>query len=182
MNRSRAAIWLPALAGSLVAAVLSPNAQATSVQRFAVRQATQLNVGTPSVRAFLDVEDVDGNPVEDLPVSSLTATLGQWPAELTELETFDSSQQGVAYVFLVDISKSLNQDLFGRMIAGLETWVDNLGPLDRAALIAFGETSSLSIDFTDDKHGLRTALRSLGPTDSETVLPGGIEAVFCFAI
>ena len=158
------------LVGSLVAAVLSPNAQATSVQRFAVRQATQLNVGTPSVRAFLDVEDVDGNPVQDLPVSSLTATLGQWPAELTELETFDSSQQGVAYVFLVDISKSLNQDLFGRMIAGLETWVDNLGPLDRAALIAFGEASSLSIDFTDDKHGLRTALRSLGPTDSETVL------------
>jgi hypothetical protein len=56
------------------------------------------------------------------------------------------------------------------MVGGIETWVAGMGELDRAAIIAFGESSQLIVDFTGSKDELLAGLESLGPTDNETLL------------
>ncbi len=170
--RDRCSVALLVLTGTLAlfGGSLGGSAGAAGLQHFAVRQVQQLDIGTPSVRAYLDLFDSEGQPIADLPPESLSATLGQWPATLTGLEPFDSARQGVAYVFLVDISKSLSSELFRQMVASLEEWIGDLAPLDRAAIVAFGDSSVLVADFTADPQVLQSALRSLGPTDNQTVL------------
>jgi hypothetical protein len=64
----------------------------------------------------------------------------------------------------------LSAELFDQMVGGMETWVQGMGPADRAAIIAFGEASRLLTDFTGDHDRLLTVLGSLGPTDNETLL------------
>ena len=83
---------------------------------------------------------------------------------------FSAIQHGIAYVFLVDISKSLSSDLFQQMVGGIEIWVAGMSELDRAAIIAFGDSSRLIVDFTDSRSELLAGLESLGPTDNETLL------------
>ncbi len=148
----------------------SPPVTAQGLMRFSVTQVRQLDVGAPVVRAYLDLTDTAGRPLEALPESSLTATLGEWPAEPVNVVPFSAVQQGIAYVFLVDISKSLSSDLFQQMVGGIETWVAGMSELDRAAIIAFGDSSRLIVDFTDSRAELLTGLESLGPTDNETLL------------
>ncbi len=143
---------------------------AAGLTRFSVTQVRQLDVGAPVVRAYLDLTDADDQAVAALPESSLTATLGEWPAEPINVVPFSTVRQGVAYVFLVDISRSLSPELFQRMVGGIETWIAGMGPSDRAALIAFGESSDLIVDYTGDQEELLTGLASLGPTDDLTLL------------
>lgn len=158
-----------AMAVAVVAAGIPP-ATAAGLMHFSVTQVRQLEVGIPTIRAYLDLTHADGQPLAALSESSISATLGEWQAELVQLAPFASMRQGVAFVFLVDISRSLSPELFRRMASGIETWVDGLGPADRAAIIAFGESSQLVVDFTDDKTRLLAGLRSLGPTDDLTLL------------
>ncbi len=155
---------------ALLTLTVHGSAYAAGLQHFSVRQLRQLDIGTPTVRAYLDVQDSEGLAISALPASSLSATLGEWPVALTHLERFDSRSQGVAYVFLVDISRSLSADLFADVVASLEEWIDDLDPLDRAAILAFGDSSVLIADFTDDPRALKAALGKLGPTDYQTVL------------
>ena len=143
---------------------------AAELMHFSVSQVRQLDVGAPMVRAYLDLTDSAGRALESLPESSLTATLGEWSASPIHVVPFASEQQGVAYVFLIDISKSLSPELFGQMVTGIETWVSGMDVLDRAAIIAFGESSQLIVDFTGSKDELLAGLSSLGPTDNETLL------------
>lgn len=172
VSRDRTSVALLVLIGTLalLGVGLISSAGAAGLQHFAVRQVQQLDIGAPSVRAYLDLHDSDGRPIGDLAGESLSATLGQWPAALTGLEPFDSAGQGVAYVFLVDISKSLSTELFRQMVASLDEWIGDLDPLDRAAIVAFGDSSVLVADFTNDPQTLQSALHSLGPTDNQTVL------------
>ncbi len=151
-------------------AVIVVQGWAAGLRHFTVTQVRQIELGTPAVRAYLDLQDLDDQPVRTLPDSSLSATLGSWATEVIQVAPFATLNQGVAYVFLVDISKSLSTELFDQMVDGIEAWVEDMEPADRAAIIAFGETSRSLTDFTDDKDELLTALAELGPTDNETLL------------
>jgi len=162
--RTMAALLL--MAGTLG----TPLVTAQGLMRLSVTQVRQLDVGAPLVRAYLDLTDSAGKPLEDLPESSVAATLGEWAAEPINVTPFAAVQQGIAYVFLVDISKSLSPELFDQMAGGIETWVTGMEPLDQAAIIAFGESSQLIVDFTGSKKELLAGLASLGPTDNETLL------------
>ena len=143
---------------------------ASGLLHFTVTQVRQLEFGTPAVRAYLDLQDQEGRPVTTLPDSSLSATLGPWGTELIQAAPFSTLNQGVAYVFLVDVSRSLSTELFDQMIGGIEAWIESLGPADQVAIIAFGETSRLLTDFTHAKEELQATLATLGPTDNETLL------------
>jgi VWFA-related protein len=153
-----------------VVALATPPCRAEGPTQFSVAQVRQLDIEAPAVRAYLELTDAAGAPLSQVPLASLSATLGEWPAEPVNLLPFADTNQGIAYVFLVDISRSLNQELFALMVSGIKTWVEGMGDNDRAAIIAFGETSRLIVDFTHDKEALFSGLASLGPTDDLTLL------------
>lgn len=159
------------LAAALFAGLVLPSiTHATEVRRFVVNHAAQVGADPPRVRVYLDLLDAEGKPVAGVEDEHLSASLGEQPVQLAPLEPFAESDEGVGYVFLVDISRSLDGERFDRIRAALAEWIDQLRPKDRAAILAFGEQSRLVSDFTDDRAQLRAALDALGPTDSLTVI------------
>ncbi len=140
------------------------------MQRFTVNQAHQISAPEPRVRAFLDLLDAEGRPVASLRREQLSATLGRETATLERLESLSESGQGVAYVFLIDISRSLSGEQFERIREALRSWFARLRETDRAAILAFGESSRLVVDFSADRELLARSLQSLGPTDNQTLL------------
>ena len=162
----RAAILSVSLA---LAPETSALAQTPAAASLRLSQAVQVDASTPTLRVYVDVLDADGEPIPVHAPEALTATIGEAAAETTGVETLATSSEGVAYIFLVDVSRSLSSQEFDSIRGAIDLWVDSLGPADRVAVIAFGEASRVELDFTNDYGATREALARLGPTDDLTV-------------
>jgi VWFA-related protein len=131
---------------------------------------SQVATDLPTVTVYLDVTDGTGSPPANLPVSELSAAIDGRPLTVSSVTPFEASGEGVAYIFLVDISKSIGPAQFTQMRSAMDAWIDDLKPVDRMAIFAFGEQYKQVADFTDDKAALKEALQSLNPTDMQTKL------------
>ena len=99
---------------------------------------------------------------------------GDQSLQVGRVVPFSDAGEGVAFIFCVDISKSMSAADFAVVRSALGRWIDEMRPLDRAAVLSFGSESRLVLDFTADKAALRAALEPLGPTDMQTVLHRGL--------
>lgn len=142
-----------------------------AVETFRVRQAVD---NYPEVTAYADAIDIAGATVLDLKPDNFLATLGQHTIPVNRVEKFITTGQGVSYVFLVDISRSLSKEKFENIRSAIELWIDRMRDHDRAAIISFGEEVSVVQDYTADVKALKNGLKTLGPTDSKTRFHRGI--------
>jgi len=124
----------------------------------------------PTLTVYLDVLDQNGEAPAQLSPGDLSARLQQQSLKVTSVKSFDASGEGVAYIFLIDISKSIQQSQFEEMREAIGNWIDALKAKDRMTIFAFGEQVRQLIDFTDDKAALRAALSGVAPTDLKTKL------------
>ena len=155
--------------------LLAPAVPARSgpVADFRLAQAVQSDPPT-RVLAFLDVWDAALEPVDELDAGSLSGTLGGRALALGRLLPFRDAEEGVAYVFSVDVSRSLSAGDFAEIRGALARWIEGLGPRDRAAVLTFGDASRVVVDFTADRAALASAVEDLAPTDGTTVLYRGL--------
>ena len=160
-----------ALALALFAAV-SPVRSEVSALRMS--QAVQLEGHDTKVRAYLGIENEDATEEATVDVTQLSGTLGANYLDVERVLPFMNSEEGVAYVFLVDISSSLSQREFDLLRNALNAWMGSLRPQDRSALIAFGDRSQIVVDFTAESSKIGAGLQVLGPTDNSTVLHDAI--------
>ncbi len=166
------------LAAFALLAVLAPlaslpgaaSAADSPVRTFTLSQVHQLEGPGARVRAYLDLLDGEGQAVTTLEGATLTVYVGEDRARVERLEPLARTGEGVAYVFLVDISRSLSPAKFAEIQAAINAWIDGLAPVDRAAILSFGDESRLVVDFTDDRAALQAGIGSLGPTDNTTLL------------
>ena len=121
------------------------------------------------VTVYARVSDALGAPVAD---ETLTfhATLGTQVAEVVSSTPFAASGEGVLYLFLVDLSRSLDAATFERIRQALREWVAALGPQDRAAILSFGTQVRTLVAPTADPAALNTAIAGLKPTEPHTAL------------
>ncbi|MEM1247033.1 MAG: VWA domain-containing protein [Acidobacteriota bacterium] len=150
------------------------SAQPDPPQRLAISDVVQRETATPSLRLYLDVETDGGRFLDEIEMGSLTGTLGQDALQIGPSKPFTSSGEGVAFIFLVDVSASLSLERFDEIRAAIDSWISNLALNDRAAILAFGEQSELIVDLTRDIDALRAGLQSLSPTDRLTLLHRGL--------
>ncbi len=135
---------------------------------------TQANVQLPDITAWIDIADDKGVKLETLKAEQLTATVGTYPATVKEVSPFSKSNAGTAFIFLVDISKSLKPQTFTQLQAALNTWVEGMHEHDKAALISFGSQVKLVQDFSADKSALKQGISKLAPSDKDTFLYQGL--------
>ena len=128
----------------------------------------------PELMVYLHIQDENGNFVTDLQEATMTAFVGSEPVPVKELVPFDPDREGAAYIFLVDISKSLSSSQFGSIREALAEWVDHLTEKDRAAVMTLGSTVRLVQDFTVDKAALKATINGLALTDMDTQLHLGL--------
>ena len=107
-------------------------------------------------------------------MTSLPAVLGTQALKINNLMDFSQADSGVAYILLVDISKSLTSKEFAAMRQVLQEWIDGMSPKDRAAIITFGTEVEKLQDFSSDKSILKDLIGQLKPTDKDTQLHEGL--------
>lgn len=126
---------------------------------------------------------VDGQRIEawlDMPTARLldaaqfSATVGAVEAQVTTITDVATSDDGVAYVFLVDISRSLSTKQFAQIQDALRQWIQSMGERDRAAVLTIGKTVVKRSDFTADRDRLLTTIDGLAPVDLETSFYQGV--------
>jgi len=144
---------------------------AGEVDSFRVSQVCAIH---PDFSAFLEILDADGNMVKNVQKDQLSAVLATQALKIDDLKDFSQLERGVAYILLVDISKSLSAKEFAEMRQVLQGWIDGMGPKDRAAIITFGTEVKTLQDFSDDKASLNNLIAQLRITDNDTQLHKGL--------
>lgn len=135
--------------------------------RFAV---SQLSFQAPTLTAYLDILDQNGQPPGSLTPADLSAKIQGHALKVAEVTSFDASGEGVTYIFLLDVSKSIQHVQFEEMRTAINHWIDDLNGNDRMTIFAFGAQVRQLVDFTADKVSLKAALKNVMPTDLQTKL------------
>jgi VWFA-related protein len=157
----------------LMAGLLGPvgPALAGEVDSFRVSQVCAIH---PDFNAFLEILDADGNMVKNVQKDQLAAVLATKALKIDDLKDFTQVERGVAYILLVDISKSLSAKEFASMRQVLQGWIEGMGPKDRAAIVTFGTEVRTLQDFSNDKASLNNLIAQLRITDNDTQLHKGL--------
>jgi len=158
----------------IAAALLALNLSLAVAADVASFRAGQAVVRSPDITVYVDALDQTGQPVAELQQSQLAATLGQAQLVVKAVKPFDTSGEGIAYVFLVDISKSLSSGQFQQIQNAINQWVDKMRDTDRAAIVSFGEKVTTVQDYTADKNALKNGVKTLAASDNKTQLHQGI--------
>lgn len=146
------------------------NVYAASPESIRVRHAW---AAVPDASVYFDLLDANNQPIETPQTQQLTLTIGPSSAIIKQVEPFAQTNEGVAYVLLVDISKSLKPEQFTRVRTALKGWIQALTDKDRVAIVTFGKEVKLIRDFTGDKEILQKTVATLAPTDDRTQLHQG---------
>jgi VWFA-related protein len=147
------------------------------VARYAVPQSepgrfalSQVTYQYPVLRVYVDVLDQDGRSPAMLGPVDFTATIDQQTLKVNSVTPFTQSGEGIAYAFLVDVSKSIQLAQFNLMRSEIDAWINGLNADDRMAIFTFGNEDKELTDFTSDKSLLISALQKISPTDNQTKL------------
>lgn len=141
-----------------------------SAQQAADLRLIQAHANLPAIKLWLDLPAA----ASAIKAEQFVVSIGPHPAEITAVETFRQTDEGVAYIFLVDISKSLSAKQFGQIQSALHQWLDGMRPEDRAALISFGSEVNQRLGFSADLNRLRQVIDGLAVSDQETSLYRGL--------
>lgn len=135
---------------------------------------SQAVVRLPAVKIYLDVPDASGKAAPTPAPSALAATLGGAPLAVSSVRPFADTGEGVAVIFLLDVSSSLGRGEFDQLKAAVKAWAASARAPDRMALLAVGSGCRVVQDFTSDKAAIAAKLDSLAPADDRTLLHQGL--------
>jgi VWFA-related protein len=131
---------------------------------------SQSSVSLPAIKVYARIADSADQLASSVGTSEISATLGDRILKTTEVQPFETSGEGVAYIFLIDISKSIQPSQFAEIRKAVKTWIGAFNRNDRAALLTVGENVEVLSDFSSDPQGLAAKLDSLSPRDNKTLL------------
>ena len=134
-------------------------------------QVTQVAARLPRLRVYFDAR-ADGPSARRVAAptrDNVRLTVGRTAAVVDTVAPFRAAD-GIAYVFLMDVSRSLRPSDFAEAQQAVAWWIDRLGANDRVAVVAFGQAVRVVQDFTADKARARAAVDNLSPNEPETRL------------
>lgn len=129
----------------------------------------QVQANLPALQMWLNLPADSVIQPEQFNVS-----VGPHPAKPLSIDAFQKTSEGVGYVFLVDISRSLKNSQLQQIKTALQRWLAGMGERDRAALITFGSQVTRRVEFTADRFKLEKAIEGLAASDMETSLYHGL--------
>lgn len=126
------------------------------------------------LRTYVDAEDSEGNPVSKPERADIAGTIDGNKLMVQDIKRFGDTNEGVADIFLVDISGSIRDSQMNQVKSAIKTWAANMKDNDRIAVITFGENVKCLIDFSNDKEAINNAVNAISNNDRLTQLYGGI--------
>ena len=126
------------------------------------------------ILAYLTIPE--NSPVPDnISESPPTFILAGEELELKSLELFKDTGNPLSIMFIVDISRSMDEETFSLHREALLGWVKGLNDNDTISLLTVGDEAKLLQDFTTDHEALGRSIGNLSPTDNSTHLHRGLK-------
>lgn len=141
---------------------------------------SQAEADAGGIVAFLDIRDRDQAVGTILP-SDVTATLNGRRLEIESLRPFADTGEGILYLLLVDVSKSISPTAFALFRNAANALVNGLRAADRLAIYTVGDSVTLSRQATADKRLLNETLAALTPNSSRTQLYRALDLALQYA-
>ena len=138
---------------------------------------TQTSIELPTITTWIDIADDNEQRIE-IKAEQLSATLGSNATTIKSVIPFSKVESGTAFIFLIDVSKSLKPVYFTQMQSALNAWVSGMGNHDQAALISFGSQVKVLQDFSNNKLELSQKIDILAPNNMDTFLYQGLVKAF----
>ena len=135
----------------------------------------------PAVKAFVDIVGSGDVPLKGLQLEDLTARIGATPVKVTNIVPFEDTKEGIGYVLLVDVSKSLSREQFSLMQETLTAFVDAMSDRDQAALVTFGSEVKLIQDFSPNREKIKEKIAMVSPSEDDTAFYGGLDKAITVA-
>lgn len=127
---------------------------------------SQVWIDGAKVSAYLYPRGQDGLPAA-VPSPVVTANVNGQAIAASSVTPF---KEGVAYILLVDVSKSMRPEQFEDLRKAMQKFASGVSAQDRMAIVAFGNDVQVLQDFTADGKVLSDKLGELKPTGDQTKL------------
>ncbi len=147
--------------------------QAQTHDELRLRQAHGLSGSQIQVYLTLPEHPSVPDNLSDFP---LTFTLAGEELKLRSLEQFKDTSKPLSLMFMVDISRSMDQETFRSHMEALIDWLQGLKQFDNVALMTVGNEAKLIQNFSTDHQTLKRTLQNLLPKDNNTLLHRGIKS------
>ncbi len=137
-------------------------------------QTRQIYCFSDIARAYIDIQDQNDAPVKKPDRSSVVGYIDGTKLTTSDVSRFADTGEGVADIFLVDISGSVADAQMLKVKAAIKTWAANMKEKDRIAVMTFGDDVKTLTDFTGDKNAVNAAVDSITNNDRSTQLYGAL--------
>ncbi len=129
----------------------------------------------PAVAVYAEIVGTGDVPAKGIKAEDLKVSLGPAPGKVGRVVPFEDSGEGIGYVLMVDISKSLSVAQFLEMKETIAAFVDAMSKEDQAALVTFGSAVNTVQAFTPNHSKIKEKLAALQLTDDETAFYDAID-------
>ena len=162
--------WLAIL---LLLPLFIPSAFASeTVSSVTLNQVQQRN---DELTMYLNMSDASGYPCTgDYRSDQFSVSMDGKTISVDSIQTFDAQTQGIHYVFSVDVSTSLTQDMIDNMKSATLDFTNALTPLDSVSIITFGEDVKVLLSHCSDKAEISACIDSILPCENMTALYKGV--------
>lgn len=126
------------------------------------------------IRIYTNIEDANSNPIDVPSASDISGYIDSNKLTPRSSARFSDSGEGVADIFLVDSSGSMRDSQMVQVKNAIKTWVSNMKPNDRIAVISFGDNVEVRTDYSNDAGVINNAVDSITNNGRQTQLYGGI--------
>jgi hypothetical protein len=147
----------------LLAIALAPAVvpKAASAQQPQIQITSVVTKDWPSVEVTATIVDPTGQPVTGLGAPNFNAKSGETALPVTGVTTTSDPAVGIAVVLVFDVSGSMAGQPMDEAKSAGKALIDQLGPSDEAAIIAFSDQTAVVQGLTTDKPGLDQAIDGL---------------------
>ena len=143
------------------AALISPFAASAQSQNVTVQINGMTGDGWPQAQVVASVLSADGSTVPGLTTADLRATLNGGDVPIEAVAQGVNSDQPIDVVLALDVSGSMEGDALEQAKASALSFLEQLGPDDELAIVAFGTTVETVLPFTTDRSAAQSAIDGL---------------------
>jgi hypothetical protein len=139
----------------------------------------QVRVDLPDIHAYISVQDADQKFVPNLSKSAFSGSVAQHDLQVSDIKQV-AKDTPTAYIFVLDMQKSLSKEVFEKVRSALLTWIHELSFQDRAVVISFGDSLWVRSDLTNNKNALIDHIQSLAAQDHHASLYQALDKALDF--
>lgn len=165
--------WKKGLTGILAGLALCQITALADVDKLNISQMIQ---NGNDVYLYVNAQDDTGRAAgEAMEAGALSVSIDKSESlAVDDAAVFQSLNQGVAYLFCIDISKSITESEMQEIKSGIASFVDRMSANDYGRIITIGSEITSVCDYTQDHGALKSAIDSIQRTADYTYLYKGL--------